>query len=135
MLQIWDPGHILIQSSRNLESLSLDIFKLNVYSFMHKYHFKKLTNSFAGMFQLQRETDQLQTRDNHENYVVSVPLAKTYCHFPKPTFIPIWYGLSDTIKATVSHKVFIKQFKESLIESYPNTVDCEQEGCEYCVRE
>ena len=87
------------------------------------------------MFQLQRETDQLQTRDNHENYVVSVPLAKTSCHFPKPTFIPIWNGLSDTIKTTLSHKVFKNQCKESLIESYPNTVDCEQEDCEYCIRE
>ena len=101
---------------------------------MHQYHYKKLPNSFNDMFQLQRETDQRQSRDNQNNYVVSVPLSKMSANFPKPTLIPIWNGLSETIKTTESLKVFKRQCKESLIEGYPNTVDCEQENCEYCVR-
>ena len=109
-----------------------DLFKHNVYSFLHKFHFKKLPMSFNGFFQLQRDTEQRQVRENHDNYVVSLPLNKNVSRFPRPIFAPIWNGLSDTIKATGSHSVFKRQCKEALIDGYETTVDCENLTCEYC---
>ena len=107
-----------------------DLFKTNVCNFIHKYHFNKLPGSFNGMFQLQRNTGQILIRNGHENYVVSIPKSKSISQFPRPKFIPIWNGLTETVKATQSHTVFKKQIKEHFIESYP--INCDFANCQYC---
>ena len=103
---------------------------MNVCNFIHKYHFSKLPGSFNGMFQFQRNTDQIVIRNGHDNYVVSKPKSKSINNFPQPKFIPIWNGLTDTIKATQSHNVFKKQIKESFLDTYQ--MNCDLPNCEYC---
>jgi len=105
---------------------------LNIGKFIHSYHYKKLPGSFNGMFQLQRDTDQIIIRNGHDNYTVSIPKLKSISQFPRPKFMPIWNGLFDTVKATQSHKVFKKQINKMFIDSYPSTVDCDLPNCEYC---
>ena len=61
-----------------------DLFKTNVCNFIHKYHFNKLPGSLNGMFQFQRNTDQIVIRNGHDNYVVSKPKSKFISQFPRP---------------------------------------------------
>ena len=109
-----------------------DLFKMNACNFIHQYHYKKLPASFTGMFQLLRDSDNIMTREGHENYVVSVPISRNLLNLPRPSIIPIWNGISDTLKATISHKVFKKQCKNTFLESYETEVHCELPTCEYC---
>ena len=110
-----------------------DLLKFNACNFMHQYHFKKLPASFTGMFQLLRDTDNIMPRNGHDNYVVSVPISRNLLNLPRPSIIPLWNGISDTLKATKSNKVFKKQCKTTFLESYETEVHCEQPTCEYCL--
>ena len=101
-----------------------DLFKINACNFMHQYHFKKLPSSFTGMFQLLRDTDNIMPRNGHDNYVVSVPLSRNLLNMPRPSIIPLWNGISDTLKATISNKVFKKHCKNTFLDSYENEVHC-----------
>ena len=71
-----------------------DLLKFNACNFIHQYHFKKLPASFTGMFQLLRDTDNIMPRNGHDYYVVSVPISRNLLNLPRPSIIPLAYGMA-----------------------------------------
>ena len=109
-----------------------DLFKLNACNFMHQFHLKKLPASFQGMFQLLRDSENIMTRDGHDNYVVSVPIYRNLLNMPRPSITPIWNGLPDTLKCITANKVFKKQCHATFLETYETVIHCDLPTCEYC---
>ena len=57
-----------------LKLLKFDnIFKYSVFCFMHQFSTSSLPQSFIGKFNLIRETDELNVRDNFYHYQESIP--------------------------------------------------------------
>ena len=109
-----------------------DLFNFNVMKFMHQYSTSNLPPSFNSTFTLTRDTDNRNIRDDFYHYQVSIPINHMLKKFPRVIFIPIWNALSSEYQCIQSHKVFSKDCKKFILDSYSNFTGCDNLSCPEC---
>ncbi len=119
----------LFRSSKILK-LS-DLYEFQASLFMFDYLLDRLPHSFRGIFKLNHEIQQRETRQSNKLYVARCE-SKFSLSLPLYNFPKIWNKLSKIITESTSRYIFKKNLKSTLIQRYSRNVKCRNRHCRDC---
>ena len=108
-----------------------DLAKYNQCTFMHKLLNLKQPDSFEEFF---KKMPNFNTDRMRQGFCYAVDKLKNNLvgRFPTATLPRTWNQLDQDIKLIDSHTTFKKEIHESLINQYPDSVNCKYRLCPDC---